>query len=212
MKKRLLYIEDDNIDVLSLKRLLNGLHLIELTICKSFQEVRNLNLREVDCILCDSNIPDVSFDELKEYVKKSRVQYVSGSSNNDPDVWEKPLDQNRVIEFVFGHAGINLSYIDKLADGDALYEAEMLETAIELLPQRITQLKSAMNDIDKLKFAAHRTMSSFRVCGLDVSWLQEIEQLTASNLVEVESLVARVESQADLAMIQLKQRLDTLRR
>ena len=57
MATKLLYIEDDEIDVLALKRLLRQFDDVELTVCKYIKDLLALDLSKFDSIISDANLP-----------------------------------------------------------------------------------------------------------------------------------------------------------
>jgi hypothetical protein len=184
MAHHLLYIEDDTIDLLAMKRVLRNINDVELTVCSTLLDIASHDLAKFDFILSDSNLPDGSISDLKKILPLGKTQFISGSEISGEDVWVKPIDLEQ-IKFVLTKFNIvNMDYINDLADGDDEYVLEMLETALRVLPDRWKELDSAKDDLVLLKKAAHKTKSSYRVCGIENKWLVELEELNEASFKE----------------------------
>ena len=184
MAHHLLYIEDDTIDLLAMKRVLRNINDVELTVCSTLLDIASHDLAKFDFILSDSNLPDGGISDLKKILPLGKTQFISGSEISGEDVWVKPIDLEQ-IKFVLTKFNIvNMDYINDLADGDDEYVLEMLETALRVLPDRWKELDSAKDDLVLLKKAAHKTKSSYRVCGIENKWLVELEELNEASFKE----------------------------
>lgn len=205
MTLKLLYIEDDVIDVLALKRTLRHFENIELEISGTIAEVKLLNLNEFDIILSDANLPDGTLNDLKAILPADKTQYISGSDLTGDDIWVKPIHAEQIKSLFNKNSILNMQYINDLADGDDEYVQEMIDTAISVLPTRWKEIESNKNDLVQLKKAAHKTKSSYRVCGIQNQWLVELEELNDSSFrsEQKEVLLAQINKQ-------IKQALDEL--
>ena len=174
MSFRLLYIEDDLIDVLALKRVLKNFEQVELTVCGTLEGISSLNFENFDFILSDSNLPDGSLNDLMAILPLDKTQFISGSEILGEDVWIKPIELDQIKSLFNRSIIVNMQYINELADGDDEYVQEMLDIAIRVLPERWSEISSSKNDIVELKKAAHKTKSSYRVCGIQNQWLVEL--------------------------------------
>ncbi len=201
----LLYIEDDEIDVLALKRHLKGVSNLNLTVCQSLAEVKMVDLSLFNCIISDANLGDANYETLKQILAVHNVQFISGNQIEGEDIWVKPISKDNVERFISQSQIVNLKYIKELAEGDIDYEKDMIETTIRILPERLLAIKKSKNNINQLKKAAHKTKSSYRVCGIDNALLQKIEDLTdANDISEVSYLIAAVETEINTAVEELK--------
>jgi len=206
MNKRLLYIEDDAIDVIAIRR-----QRLDVHICSSFKELKMNDLSTFDHVLCDSNLPDASYLDLKEYLKDFPVRFISGSAIPGEDVWVKPIEYHHLVEFLFDSFHVNLKYINSLAEGDMAYQKEMLDTAIDILPKRWAALDANRTEMSLLKLAAHKTLSSFRVCGIDPTSLHHLYDLTEKtsiNDAQISHILVVIEKQISHAVTQLKRELN----
>lgn len=207
MSETLLYIEDDEIDILTLKRLLGKSSDITLVICKSFSEAKSLDLHNYDAILSDSNLPDANYEKLEAYLPKDKTQFISGSEIEYAKVWIKPITEDQLNSLFQKNPILNMQYIKDLADGEIEYEQEMIDTALKVLPERWEELKTASTDLAALKKAAHKTKSSYRVCGIDNSLIYKLESLNDSefsNTQKTQNLLLQIEQQISSAIKELK--------
>jgi hypothetical protein len=210
MSFRLLYIEDDLIDVLALKRVLKNFEQVELSVCGTLDGILSLNFDNFDFILSDSNLPDGSLNDLKAILPLDKTHFVSGSEIVGEDVWIKPIELDQLKSLFNRSIIINMWYINELADGDDEYVQEMLDTALRVLPHRWAAISSSRNDIIQLKKAAHKTKSSYRVCGIQNQWLVELEELNESSFhsEHKDILLAQIGKQIQQALIELTQLKD----
>ena len=205
MSFRLLYIEDDLIDVLALKRVLKNFEQVELTVCGTLEGISSLNFDNFDFILSDSNLPDGSLNDLKTILLLDKTHFVSGSEILGEDVWIKPIELDQIKSLFNRSTIVNMRYINELADGDDEYVQEMLDTALRVLPHRCAAISSSKNDIIQLKKAAHKTKSSYRVCGIQNQWLVELEELNESSFdsEHKDILLAQIHKQIQQALVEL---------
>ena len=158
----LLYIEDDEIDVLAMKRLLRKFDGVQMDVCKLVKELDHFDLSHYDAIISDSNLPDGSYKELQYLLPSNKTVFISGSEIENFEVWVKPITEFQLKELISTESMLDLSYIKGLADGDEEYEQEMISIAMKVLPERYTQLEEAMNNEEALHMAAHKTKNSNR--------------------------------------------------
>ncbi len=209
--KSLLYIEDDDIDILLLRRLIKPLHTINLDIVGTFQNLRQLDLSNYDLILSDSNLPDADYATLMQYLQNTNVQFVSGIGEPEQNVWAKPIDLKLLLNRLYRDAEPQLNYIEELADGDMNFKREMITTALEILPERKSSLQKTNLKGSDLKKVAHKTISSFRVCGMDTSVLSMLETEAvkpSANDELIKNLIALVVHQIDTGIKMLKAALN----
>lgn len=207
MSLHILYIEDDEIDLLAFKRLISGNPSISLSSCSTFKELKELNVSNFQIILSDSNLPDADYFKLKDFLPKGRTQFISGTVIDGEEVWQKPLSQEQFEGLLQRFCTVNLKYIKDLADGDADYEKDMIETALRVLPDRLLSIKEASDDYVLLAKAAHKTKSSYRVCGIDNKILSNLEEECKSsqpNKKKILELVADLKDQIKQAIDELK--------
>jgi CheY-like chemotaxis protein len=205
MSFRLLYIEDDLIDVLALKRVLKNFEQVELTVCGTLEGISSLNFDNFDFILSDSNLPDGSLNDLKAILPLDKTHFVSGSEILGEDVWIKPIELDQIKSLFNRNTIVNMRYINELADGDDEYLQEMLDTALRVLPERWIEISSSKNDIVELKKAVHKIKSSYRVCGIQNQWLVELEELNESSFhsEHKDILLAQIYKQIQQALVEL---------
>ena len=205
MSFKLLYIEDDVIDVLALKRTLRHFKNVELSVCETLKDLVDLNLDEYNFILSDSNLPDASLQDLRAKLPLNKTQFISGSDMTGEDIWIKPIGLEQINSFIIKDNVVNMKYINDLADGDSEYVTEMIDTALNVLPTRWQEIESSKNDLIQLKKAAHKTKSSYRVCGIQNQWLVELEELseTSFNSEQKQTLLNQIKKQIDQAIVEL---------
>jgi len=205
MSLKVLYIEDDLIDVLALKRILGNFNNLELQVCGTLKGVSSLDLDSFDFILSDSNLPDGGLKDLRAILPMDKTQFISGSEIFGEDIWVKPIDRDQISSLFNRNAIINMQYINDLADGDDEYVQEMLDTALRVLPSRWMEISSNKNDLVELKKAAHKTKSSYRVCGIQNQWLVDLEELSESsfNSDQKDLILAQIKKQIDQAITEL---------
>ena len=207
--KKLLYIEDDEIDVLSLKRLLRNFENIEMEVITCMEDLKGLRFDRYDVILSDSNLPDASYLELK-ILLPNRTQFISGSTIDGESILLKPITEEQ-LKLTLSKGSLDLTYIKQLADGDKEYEVDMIETALRILPERWTSILEVKDDFIALRMAVHKTKSSFRVCGINNEYLTLIEELTENafmNKETVNGLLDSVQNQIERALKELSFLLD----
>ncbi|MFT6112377.1 MAG: hypothetical protein ACJA19_000872 [Bacteroidia bacterium] len=205
MTFRLLYIEDDLIDILALKRVLKNFEQVELTVCGTLEGITSLNFENFDFILSDSNLPDGSLNDLKAILPRDRTQFISGSEILGEDIWIKPILLDQIKSLFNRITIVNMRYINELADGENEYVQEMLDIAIRVLPEQWNEISSSKNDIVELKKAAHKTKSAYRVCGIQNQWLEDLEELNESSFhsEHKEILLAQIYKQIQQALVEL---------
>jgi hypothetical protein len=205
MALKILYIEDDVIDVLALTRVLRNFEKVDLTVCESLEALKLYNLETFDIILSDSNLPDGGITDLKNILPLEKTQFISGSEISGENVWIKPIEREHINSLFSDRNVINMKYINDLANGDSEYVQEMVNTALRILPVRWEELEIAKNDLLNLKNAAHKTKSSYRVCGIQNQWLTELEELNESSFMseQKEILLSQVKKQIDQAIAEL---------
>jgi response regulator RpfG family c-di-GMP phosphodiesterase len=204
----LLYIEDDEIDVLALKRTLRGFKEVQLTVAHSLASLQELDFSVYDLVLSDVNLPDGSKNEISTVIpEKLPMFWVSG--NADKDVLAKPISPERLEEVLKQVKVVDLAYIKSLADGDEEYEQEMIETALDLLPQRLKAIITATNT-EEIQQAAHKAKSSFRVCGIQSKELEILDSPQLLNLSEEQVLhyIEAVKAKINTAIEELSALLD----
>jgi len=206
MSIKLLYIEDDVIDVLALKRTLRHFDNVALSVCGSLGELLELNLDEYDYVLSDANLPDAGLKDLKANLPLNKTQFISGSEITGENVWIKPTTAEQLESLFNKNSVVNMQYINDLADGDDEYVQEMIDTALSVLPTRWQAIETNKNNIVELKKAAHKTKSSYRVCGIQNQWLVELEELNDSTFQsdQKEILISQIKKQIDQAIAELK--------
>ncbi len=207
MNTKLLYIEDDDVDILTLKRLLKSYDEVELSICSSFQNLVKLDLSNYDAIISDSNLTDADYLKLKRHMGGlPNVQFISGSSIVGEPVWLKPINKENLETLCCFRNVINLDYIENLAQGDADFEIDMIETALRILPERLVEMKQSADSLKELKLATHRTKSSYRVCGIDPALLNEVEEMSEvdfCNKVKLQAILKSIYTTTDKAIKEL---------
>lgn len=206
---KILYIEDDEIDVLAMKRLLRDFEGIDLTVRNAVKDLDGLDYNDFDMIISDSNLPDGTYSELKDILPPEKTQFISGSDIDDFDVWLKPISKLQLETILYKETTIDMTYIKNLADGDASYEQEMIDLAKKVLPQRGEELHASKGNMQALKVAAHKTKSSYRVCGMNNSILTKLENLSSSEFSDIslkERLLQSVKIQIDAAVEELNKK------
>lgn len=204
MNRKLLYIEDDEIDLLAMKRVLFHFPEIELSSCKSYRELKKIDLTEFSIILCDSNLPDADYKILSSYLPLCKTHFVSGTIRDE--VLLKPVKKEELESIFYSNKNINLNYIKEVSDGDITYEMDIIKTAIRILPERLNVLVGATHDLKLLKKAAHKAKSSYRVLGMENKNLTSLESLDDSQYKDkryVQNLVALVSKQIKDAIAEL---------
>jgi HPt (histidine-containing phosphotransfer) domain-containing protein len=78
----------------------------------------------------------------------------------------------------------DLSRLNKIAAGDTVFLKKMLTIFVNDVPKQIAEMQLAysQNDFTKLGKIAHRIKPSVRDIGLNVDYLQEIENAGKENL------------------------------
>jgi len=208
LTKNLLYIEDDQVDVLSLKRILKNYEDVKLTVVESFASLLNVDLETFDAIITDSNLPDADYLKLKTYLGvKPNVQFISGTGIDGEPIWLKPISKENLDTLCCFKNVTNLDYIASLAQGDNNFEIDMLETALKVLPERLMEIKNSVNSLNQLKLAAHRTKSSYGVCGMDAVELNKVEELSEVEYEDkkaLEGILNKIETTITLAIKELE--------
>lgn len=204
---RLLYIEDDEIDVLALKRLLRSFKNVQMDVCKMLKDLIKIDLSNYDVIISDANLPDGSYKELRKLLPTKKTYFISGSEIEGFDVWVKPVSPEQLEGILTRDSLLDLTYIRDLADGDQDYEQEMIDIALKVLPQRYDELSKARYDQEALRKAAHKTKSSYRVCGINNTLLTELEGLKGAafnNDILKNKLLKGVQSEIEKVIEELK--------
>jgi CheY-like chemotaxis protein len=208
LKTKLLYIEDDVVDILAIKRVLKSFEDIALFVCSTFNDLQNLDLSDYDAIISDSNLADADYIKLKRHMGGlANVQFVSGSGIAGEPIWLKPINKENIETLFCFRSVMDLDYIENLAQGDADFEIDMIETALRILPERLDEMKKSIESLKDLKLAAHRTKSSYRVCGIDATALNEVEEMSEidfCNKVQLEALLKSIYTTTTKAISELE--------
>jgi CheY-like chemotaxis protein len=203
---KLLYIEDDEIDILALKRSLRKHPEVELTVVTNLAELEAMDLTSYNVVLSDANLPDANLSDLKPLVQSHpNYHFVSGTDIEGERCIIKPISAEQLNRVLSGRV-TDMSYINGLADGDDEYAQEMISTALDVLPDRLELIQSSINDLTALQKAAHKAKSSYRVCGMDARTLEELESLDATGFGDGKhlALINEVEFQISQAIKELK--------
>ncbi len=195
--KQVLYIEDDEVDLLWWQRITRTEQNISTTFKESLSDVAGVDLSAFDLIICDANLPDADFKSLKDYFKnETHVHFLSGALIEGERIIEKPISLSHILALLEPEV-IDLSYIKTLSEGDVVYEQEMIRTALKVMPDRLKLLREMGYDITKIRTAAHKAKSSFRVCGMDSTALEVLEDLGEGTFErkKVDELFDKIERQ-----------------
>ena len=199
MKTRILYIEDDIVDRMCFERIfVDKASDYVIKIIDSIAELKKEEALEVyDVIITDLFLGDGGAKEVMEWLNDRKVVLLSGET--DPDYLErmlpdqllaaisKPVTFERLEEALpafFGDSNsqesekekmtapkmIKLDNLERMSRGNVDYMAELLDLALELLPERMDSLTQSIESEDWIQYhqAAHSMKSIAKMVGIPV--------------------------------------------
>lgn len=154
----ILYIEDDLVDQMTMKRLFRQLPEHQLFIDTSIENFKSTFDKKVDVIISDYYLPDGEAEEVLAFADDIPVILLSNSSHLENKDFFKILSKPLTIEILkrvlkelnkaTEGEELDLAYLKEVAAGNEAFEREMLEIYIEEMPQELQALQEALNNQD----------------------------------------------------------------
>lgn len=174
---RVLYIEDDSIDIIAFKRLAEKLN-VEYTILHSMSEVEEhfTKPRIYDLIISDFYLNESNANDFIHYFNDFNVSLISSKEKINSLVnttnfqfIEKPLNENAFTNRT-KIITLDLTYFNELAGDDMQFKIEMFDVALKSLSESICKLQEIiiLKDFEKIKFEVHKMKSGIRVFGANM--------------------------------------------
>ncbi|MDW3651158.1 MAG: response regulator [Bacteroidia bacterium] len=216
---KILYIEDDQIDQMGFSRLCKKLNAeISYVIVDSLESLKKLEeLDSFDLIFSDIFLGDGDINKVLELLGEIQPYILSGEA--DPGfiqefvkapfkgVYEKPLTKE-ILEEVMGlkseeteslveeireedYTAIKLANLHRLSKGSNKEMIELMEIALDLLPQRLEELEEGFEEEDwgKVHFSAHSAKGVSRLVGIPVyNELAELDRKAREEAPDPEEL------------------------
>ncbi len=183
---KVLYIEDDIIDQMAVRRIAEKCSC-ELFFVNSIKEANDiLQAEKFDLIITDFNLGDGTAEDVLKLVTNQKIVLITekplDSFNANSNILystTKPFNES-IFEIVNQVQPLDLTYFNSLTEGDLLFQIELLDTALQILPSALEKVNEAIKalNFEQLKFEAHKMKSGARVIGIPIlDTLQTIEAL-----------------------------------
>ena len=200
MKKHILYIEDDIVDRMCFERIFEDRSSnYTIKIIDSIAELRREEALDVyDVIITDLFLGDGGAKDVMEMLNNRKVVLLSGET--DPDYLERMLpDQllatiskpvtfeelKKALPAFFGETSIpsqsneknmatptmiKMDNLERMSKGNTAYMAELLDLALELLPERMNALNESVGSHNWAQYhqAAHALKSIAKMVGIPI--------------------------------------------
>lgn len=196
----ILYIEDDLVDQMMFKRLCKGIDMkITYEIAASVEELKSISQgKTFNLIFSDIFLPDGDINHVLGLLKDQEVIIVSGETSPEfletfikhpyNTVYNKPLSRANIEEALKTQPScaqeekesasleendfkaIKLANLQRLSKGDTKDMIDLLDIALDLLPQRMGELSTGFGQKDwaQVHFSAHAAKGVSRLVGIPV--------------------------------------------
>jgi CheY-like chemotaxis protein len=117
------------------------------------------------------------------------------------DFISKPFEPGEILRKISNYTRkkvLNLSYLQSFSEGNEVFEREILESALEIIPQEIVNLKLAFKkeDFSAIKNISHKLRSTYSILGINAGFIlhklekvdKQIDRNTENLLTEIEIL------------------------
>jgi ActR/RegA family two-component response regulator len=215
--RHILYIEDDLVDQMAFKRLIQqNSHIYSCSIfnsCSEFKSaVTNLNH---DLLIVDNNLGDGNAQDIIQLFPDKKIVVLTGTLelnwtfNDKVKVIAKPLEADTLHNLLHWAMNeeksessrpslkyVNLNYLEKMVGGDNAFMVKMLSLTSEELGKDIVALQTAMDTADfaSIKFHAHRLKTRSRVLGLGMDqeayWIES--HASAEFFTEIKEIYSKL--------------------
>lgn len=191
---KLLYIEDDKIDQMALKRFADSKGITVSIADSKAQALSILEQGNFDFILIDFFLGDATAQDIMHFINFQHVGIFTDENNcedinqtNSLYYFTKPLD-NKQFQ-VIADTQLNLTYFDSLTDEDNEFKKEILTLGIQTIPLSLSSLSLAFEskNFEKIKFEAHKLKSGVRVFGFDI--IEDLESIEQNALLKDKDLL-----------------------
>ena len=177
---KILYVEDDRVDQLSVERLLAGQEDWVATVVPNVAAAAaHLRAEAVDLILADQYLPDGNLADLLTLAEGVPVMVLSGSGPGGvalPGIqaWlPKPLTLGaleaawaQIATGVLPHLRLDLTYLLDLADGDTAFAHSLFDVYLDEVPGHLSALAAA-RELPTLAGLIHQVRAKYRILGVD---------------------------------------------
>lgn len=163
MQARLLYIDDDLIDRMTLERQLQQQNYWKFDIISSLKEVPKNTL--YDMVLCDRHLEEGNSNEVIQYFHPVPVILVSGENIKSSQEYKPHLKPLILHDILYKIYTLNLSKIEEIVDGDTDAKSLLIQTVESELKKDFgyLQVGVANQDIENVKFYAHKMKSKINL-------------------------------------------------
>jgi len=217
----ILYIEDDLVDQMMFKRLCKEIDQdIRYKIVKSIAELNELEDKQAfDLIFSDIFLPDGDINAVLGFFANQEVTILSGETSPEfletfieheySVVYAKPLNRENLLKSlqkkcvakqpaietplpeVMEYQAIKLSNLERLSKGDPKDMVELMDIALDLLPQRMQELAEGFDNKNwgQIHFSAHAAKGVSRLVGIPVyDELGELDRKARMEIPDPEEL------------------------
>lgn len=203
---KVLYIEDDLIDQMAVRRLADKCSC-ELLFVNSVKEAKVvLQAEKFDLIITDFNLGDGTAEDVLKLVTKQKIVLITqkpldsfNANGNILYATTKPVNES-VFNITNTSQTLDLSYFNALTAGDKNFQIELLDTALQIVPSALEKVNEALKSLnfEQLKFEAHKMKSGARVIGIPIlETLQTIEEFAlAGDLSQLTPLIDELNRKA----------------
>ena len=183
---KVLYIEDDIIDQMAVRRLADKCSC-ELLFVNSIKEANDiLQAEKFDLIISDFNLGDGTAEDVLKLVTNQKIILITdkpldsfNANGNLLYSTTKPINES-IFKITNKSQPLDLTYFNSLTEGDINFQVELLDTALQILPSALEKVNEAFESLnfEHIKFEAHKMKSGARVIGIPIlETLQTIEAL-----------------------------------
>jgi PAS domain S-box-containing protein len=197
-KTKVLLVEDNILNQKLASKILEKLGYQTLLVSNAKDAFTILKSENVDLILMDLQLPDINGKEAAKHIKIKMgldIPIIAISTNKPTesetgklfvDFIAKPFEPGEILRKIHSHTRkkvLNLTYLASVSEGNLSFEKEILDSALEIIPAEIINLKAAFKseNFEEISAIAHKLKSTYTILGVDAEKL--LNKLEAINKV-----------------------------
>ncbi len=201
IKTRVLLVEDNILNQKLASKILEKLGYETIMVSNAKDAFTILKSESIDLILMDLQLPDINGKDAANQIKNTMgldMPIIAISTDRptgaDSDILfvdfiAKPFEPSEILRKIQNYTRkrvLNLSYLKNVSEGNLAFEKEILESAIEIIPEETKNLKEAFKKekFEEIRATAHKLKSTYTILGVDA-------ELTLNKLEAVENTMNR---------------------
>jgi PAS domain S-box-containing protein len=212
-KTKVLLVEDNILNQKLATKILEKLGYQTLLVSNAADAFTILKSENIVLILMDLQLPDINGKDAAKHIKIKMgldIPIIAISTNKPADLESeklfadfiaKPFEPGEILRKIHSYTRkkvLNLSYLNSVSEGNLTFEKEILDSALEIIPAEIINLKDAFKteNFEEISNIAHKLKSTYTILGVDaeivLNKLESINKMIDRNatnlLVDIELL------------------------